>query len=497
MAALRISIVLLLHGFFLLGGNSLVAQDCLFDKRYQVSVSWSGSDNIIPFNNGYVVCGVANNTLLAYDNTLALVQFDSCGELQFQKLYYKPFYDYYGSMPGGLIRTSSGMLAQAGSVTDSAGDKSGYFTKFNFALDTVGFRLLDDTSYDCVLYRIKETRDKGFIMIGFSKSTGSTNFVLIKSDTSGSEVWRKEYGIAGLTEIGGSVDTTEDGGYILGGFRRFTVNNRDSWVIKTDSLGNIEWQRIFSNELSADVISLPGKEYLVATNYLDSSQSWMDFLRPYLLKLDSAGNILWEQKYGESRFSNYIGNLTSSPDHKWLIAGTCNDSVSTVGTHLVGYIRCIDTSGTELWYRQYNKVQGPYSVNYLNNARQYGNHIIACGFVQPLAPDTGQQDFWIMKLDSFGCLDSPCDAVGINEPVQYNESVSVYPNPSTGQVSFSFARKVDGRIYLYNAQGQIVHTERIEGTNLATITMEVPGIYFYVIEEPQGPGAKGKIIIQK
>jgi hypothetical protein len=60
-----------------------------------------------------------------------------------------------------------------------------------------------------------------------------------------SKGWMKTYG-GDFEDAGYSVQQTTDGGYIIAGFTRAYKDSwGDFWVIKTDSMGNISWDKIF------------------------------------------------------------------------------------------------------------------------------------------------------------------------------------------------------------------------------------------------------------
>jgi hypothetical protein len=101
--------------------------------------------------------------------------------------------------------------------------------------------------------------NNGFYLFGGTDSydgdvTGNHGYVdywLIKTDTSGNILWTKTYGGIG-EEDGSDMKLTPDGGLILFGTTNTTSNygqvtgnhgGYDFWVVKIDSLGNIEWSK--------------------------------------------------------------------------------------------------------------------------------------------------------------------------------------------------------------------------------------------------------------
>ncbi len=99
-------------------------------------------------------------------------------------------------------------------------------------------------------------------------------------------------------DAGYDVQPTNDGGYItvgFGGQGNLLVN----LVVKTDSLGQLQWQRTFS------LNNYGGRAYgVVETNdggYVVFGSAYLPAAydnRPWLLKLDADGNTVWSSENG-------------------------------------------------------------------------------------------------------------------------------------------------------------------------------------------------------
>ena len=93
-------------------------------------------------------------------------------------------------------------------------------------------------------YSVLQTKDKGYIAVGktWSESRNS-DIYLVKTDSLGNLQWEKTFGSE--DEDGAySIQLTSDGGYILSGFGG-ELGIPEIFVVKIDSLGNSQWQKTF------------------------------------------------------------------------------------------------------------------------------------------------------------------------------------------------------------------------------------------------------------
>jgi hypothetical protein len=146
-----------------------------------------------------------------------------------------------------------------------------------------------------------------------------------------------------------------------------------------------------------------------------------------------------------------------------------------------------DSAGNELWYREYQLMEGNMSENVFYNVIQTSDGGFAiCGSVFPASlPDTGTQDSWVLKVDSLGCVAPGECWVGENEiwvkTFTPAKPFIVYPNPASDNVFVEFYNNPDGAVIeMYNIYGQlesrVIHPPNIGKAEIDLAKLP-PGIY--------------------
>ena len=171
-----------------------------------------------------------------------------------------------------------------------------------------------------------------FSLIGRTNSfTANHNHdvLLVKTDVNGDMLWAKSYGSDSI-EYGLSIGATPDGGNILTGqTQAFGHGGWDLFMIKTDSLGNIQWSKTYGSpgDDIGNFVTYAGDGGYLAVGTSDyGSQGHEDI---YLIKTDSAGAIQAQLLIGGSGYDGGLGFLSEN-DTTFLIAGTTASDASSV-----------------------------------------------------------------------------------------------------------------------------------------------------------------------
>jgi hypothetical protein len=146
----------------------------------------------------------------------------------------------------------------------------------------------DDRAWSLV-----ETSDGGYAIGGSTSSfgAGGYDFWLIKTDIYGNVEWNQTYGGAN-EDFAHSLVKTSDGGYALTGYTKsFGAGDRDFWLIKTDGLGNIEWNQTYGGtveDMANSMIATSDGGYAIAGGTYSFGVEGGNF---WLLKSDEGGII--------------------------------------------------------------------------------------------------------------------------------------------------------------------------------------------------------------
>ena len=148
------------------------------------------------------------------------------------------------AMGESILQTDDGGYVIAGHCTTPASDKSDVCL---IKTDKDGQELWSHTyggEETDLGFSIQQTDDDGYIITGVSRSYGiSTDVYLLKVGQNGKEEWFRTFGEDEVGDTGYSVKQTSDGGYIIAG-STYSVGSHghgglDVYVIKTDDNGLI------------------------------------------------------------------------------------------------------------------------------------------------------------------------------------------------------------------------------------------------------------------
>ncbi|HEX5455988.1 MAG TPA: hypothetical protein VFW77_01340 [Candidatus Saccharimonadales bacterium] len=250
-------------------------------------------------DGGYIVTGFSVNSFGNINPRMALLKYDSSGNITWSKMWGYPGVDQGFS----VIQTSDGGYAVTGTTTSfGAGNYDLFIAKFasNGALSWS--KTWGGTDVDTG-YSIIQTSDGGYAVTGYTISFGigggTEDMMIIKYDSSGNMSWSKTWGGAGYEE-GHAIVQTSDGGYaITGRENSWGAGNYDMILVKFTSSGNFSWSRLWGDAAGdrAEAIVQTSDGGLVIANHA-SAIGMAGSYDIAMVKFNSSGTYQWGKSWG-------------------------------------------------------------------------------------------------------------------------------------------------------------------------------------------------------
>ena len=291
------------------------------------------------------------------------------------------------------------------------------------------------TGYD-FLNSIDQTSDGGYIMGGYSDSNiggdksenniGGDDYWIVKLNAAGNIEWENTVG-GGNFDRFYSVEETPDGGYILGGQSmsgggvgdksESSMGGYDYWVVKLNSDGSVAWDnayggigndQLYNAQPTSDggFILAGSSDTGIGGDKTDNKVGNTDF---WIIKLDSAGNIIWQNDLGGIMF-DIAYSAYETADGGYIVGGTSTSGISGDKTQAnFGFVDFWVVKLNAAGVYQWDKTFGGTSSEYLYSAipTADGGSILvgmADGGISGNKTEAtnGLYDFWIIKLDNLG-----------------------------------------------------------------------------------------------
>jgi hypothetical protein len=243
-------------------------------------------------DGGYALAGYGLSYGAGLPMDSFLVKTDANGTMQWNQTYKRGTDDEYAY---ALVQTSDGGYALAGDIQNSVtGDLDFWLVKTDGNGNALWNRTYGRTSDEELnferAFALVETVDGGYALTGIKHSDGMQDAWLVKTDGSGNMQWNQTYGGIG-NDLAAALVQTSDGGYALAGLTRsFGAGNLDAWLVKTDTDGNVQWNKAYGGtyyEFAHALVQMSDGGYALAGRTNSSGAGDYDF---WLVKTDAHGN---------------------------------------------------------------------------------------------------------------------------------------------------------------------------------------------------------------
>ena len=249
---------------------------------------------------------------------------------------------------------------------------------------------------------IQEQHDGGFIVAGFA---GGVRFLkqtwLLRLDNSGLILWQKAYGSVDVTADGSiagfrgpTVRNSPDGGFVIAS-STMASSHVAAWIFKVDASGSLVWQEVFTGDgaASARSIDVASNGGYVAVAATISTNVTFPETRTLVTRFDENGSLLWQFVYDGS-------GVTAAPDS---IAHADDGGFVVVGQTFPAdpWMLRLDSAGGVVWERLWEAGVG----SELTSVQQTSDMgFVAVGALWSYGPSSASKNVLVVKLDSEGSV---------------------------------------------------------------------------------------------
>jgi uncharacterized delta-60 repeat protein len=232
---------------------------------------------------------------------------------------------------------------------------------------------------------VQVTADGGCVVAGDTYSFGDgyhPDIWLLKLDSEGNPEWERLYGDIDSQRVR-AIQETSDGGYVMAGEGN-PGSRYNFWVLKLEFNGNPEWQKTYSLGGGYD------RAYAVQETqdggYLVAGEGNFNF---WILKLNADGTVSWEKTYDDGGW-NRATAIEETADGGYIVAGNGDTGM---------WVLQLNADGTVAWQKTYGglALDGASSITPTVD----GGYVVA-GATTSFGQ--GDYDTWLIKLNADGTV---------------------------------------------------------------------------------------------
>ena len=400
-------------------------------------------------------------------------------------------------------------------------------------------KIIGDSILNYRATSIQQTFDSGLIMTG---DVANDSLLLLKTNKYGDLEWKKTFTNPNGQSKGFSIKITKDKRFIMCGYIfYFTPPGVKAYIVKTDSIGNLQWSNEYDNLTSQEILQtfdekyyfvgggsikkinskgellwvkplgmgIPGLTYIGVGDILQYSNdvffvgggvglaSGYPF-NMYLSKLDSSGAILWQNYYLQNSDCSDIC-ITSSGDIT-MVGSVYSDSINPVVN--VAIVK-VNQKGNVVYSKRINSktnIDGDgYAVKSTND-----NGFIITGITE-YGGSSFRTNVIGIKTDSLGNTSSIVNVSNISTNTLVTFILHQnYPNPINPFTKINYELEQDAKVELvvYNILGKEIKIlinsfQKVGSYSIYFDGSNIPaGIYIYRLKTNKFSESKKMLLIK-
>ncbi|MBP8823636.1 MAG: T9SS type A sorting domain-containing protein [Flavobacteriales bacterium] len=488
---------------------SLVASQTFNKVHYNVASGFANGHAVREYEDGYLVFGLQTE-LDTVAQDCSVTRFDLNGNFTDENYLHRPRIEIFGGYADPIASLPSGNGFVAAQTTFSGGIAldTVFLVRFNPNGDTLWTkRIISDS---LVYVRKTHATANHYYFTGLYHAGAVYNSAfLLRTDT---------FANVQLTHFYPQIETlsltVDDAGYAYLAGRQNSVYPK-GMLLKIDTLGNTVWSSLQDRPIGTwfGVKSMFNDKVLCLGGWNESyPEYWLPNINTmYLSMYDVDGNLLWDYEGLRSRDSGgMFGQFTDGyqdTDSTFIAAGAIQQLFWNRAV-----IYRFNADGDSLWRRDYAHF-GNLSALYpevpwdIEPTSDGGMVLTGTTYNLDSIPPYSNQNMWILKLDSLGCLVPGCQYVGINELAYgLEDALTAWPNPGHGQINLTLTLPeglpLVGNLQLqvFDALGRLVLRKVLGSQRSQTIPLDLqgqaPGLYSAHISDDRMIFTGTKLILE-
>jgi hypothetical protein len=339
-----------------------------------------------------------------------------------------------------------------------------WFTKWNLEMDTISTQtyFVENANHGV---RSNELDFQNNVLISGHRTPNNnsslSNGLITKMDTSGNLKWQRSY----LNQYGQRLTfykaiALDESAYLMMGISSDSTINNGLQLFKTDTAGNVLnefFYRFFTpNPYPNLASSTRGSDLYVTEDnsiIVGGASSWynpesMNFRNnKFMLKLNSDLELVWTVFINSSTNTDYFSITALNNKLYSLVRESYYDAELDVIINRIG-VACFDMDGNLLW----EKMSQPTDCQFSRIITTSDGALLITGVY---TVDDIDLYTWIIKMDEYGCVESECDFLQLQE-VEQPIQVQLYPNPASHMLYVEGNRPVHAKseLVVFNLMGQ-------------------------------------------
>ena len=435
-----------------------------FNQTIDFSEGDDVGQSIIVLEDGYVLIGNGWGYEVGdyFDEKLKFTKIDLEGNVVWQNVLGESGVSYYCENQSGLITQDGNILFSGPRQTLIESEM--YLLKIDPSTgDTV---FLKNYNFDDHIYglQVKEFSNGDLLYSGWdSNDTFGFHFVKLTSD--GDIIWVKRYGTNNELNPTNFSIGSNDSIYVINSNNPFLPPGYHYRIL--DSSGVVTSINTYNTDYLFYGLKSQDQGVYGPGAYFPSPP-----FQSYVYKANKNGEVQWryESQIDIDTLTHqelYPGLAKELPNGDFIIMGYY---ASNFGSRYVGIISKVNSEGISYWERYYTATTDFFNdrINDLALTPDDGFIGVGAGFSETPSED---QNFWVIKFDSLGCMVPGCDTliIGVMEMPNTKSNILIYPNPVSDEAIIQVAGITSMnsiRILITDMTGKPIFQESISNSQI-------------------------------